>query len=72
MNGKAAHVKVGKVVKTLEINTENTRLNGNVIREKVKLEDKLGIFENLKTNPCKYPRCKNENLKTRRHAYRPG
>lgn len=52
----------------MEINTENTRLNGNVIWEKVKLEDKLGIFESLKTNPYKYPRCKNENLKTRRYA----
>lgn len=48
----------------MEINTENTRLNRNVIWEKVKkLEDKLGIFESLKTNPCKYPRRKNENLK---------
>lgn len=37
--------------------------NGNVIWEKVgklKLQDMLGIFENLRTNLCKYLRCKYE------------
>lgn len=64
--------KLGRGLKTVEINTENTRFNRNVIWEKLKLDDMLGIVESLKTNPCKYPRCKNENVKTRRHAHRPG
>jgi len=39
----------------------------------MKPEDKLGVSESLKINPCKYPRCRNENLKIRRHyVYRPG
>lgn len=58
------------MLKTQCGDTENPRFSGNVIWEKVerlKREDKVGISESLRTNPCIYLRCKNENLKTRRH-----
>lgn len=72
MNEKAAHLRTSRWLRQCgHTNREHKvtwKMGGSM-----KPEDKLGISESLKANTCKYPRCRNENIKIRRrYVYRPG